>query len=165
MNLIRGKVHWIMENSDGSVAGEGEIKNIVTAVGERMYAGRGAGVSSPLATPTGMKLGTGTTSPSRTGAGSTIATYLTNSHQAFDSGYPATVSTEDGWSATYRCVFGPGKATTSGAITEAAIVNNTLANDAPTAAETVARVLLTGIPSKASDQTLTIDWSHTFIGG
>lgn len=165
MNKIIGKVEWSITNPDGSVAATGASTNVVTASGERVYAARGAGSSEVAFAPTGMKLGTGSTSPSRTGAGSTLANYLNNSHQDFDTGFPGVASTPTGWSATYQCVFPAGKATSAGAITEAVIVNDTLANATSPASSTLSRVLLTGIPSKSSAQTLTVTWSHIFLGG
>lgn len=161
---IYGRVTWQLHNEDGSLAAEGEGENLVTSVGDRMYAGRGAGVATPLAAPTGMKLGTGSTTPAKTGAGAALATYLTDSQQAFDSTFPSGAAQGNGWRITYKVTYPTGKATSTGAITEAVIVNDTLADATTAAANTIARILLGGVPSKTSGQTLTITWTHDLLG-
>lgn len=164
MASIKGHAHWVLTNTDGTIAAQGETNNIVTANGEQVYAKRGAGIAIPPSEPLGMKLGTGSSTPSRTGAGSTLTTYLANSHKAFDSGFP-TVTTPAGTSrVTYECTFAAGKATSAGAITEAVIVNANLTDTNSASNNVVARVLLTGIPSKSAGQTLTITWSHDLTG-
>jgi len=67
--------------------------------------------------------------------------------------------------ATYKRTYAAGEATTASAITEAVIVNDTIATDATSAAAaTISRVLLTGIGSKGASDTLTITWTHTILG-
>jgi hypothetical protein len=161
---IYGHVTWQLHNEDGSLAAEGESDNLVTSVGDRMYAGRGAGIASPLAAPTGMKLGSGTTNPSKTGAGAALVTYIGDSHQGFDSTFPSGAAQGNGWRITYKVTYAAGKATTTSAVTEAVIVNETLANATSTAASTIARILITGVPSKTAAQTLTITWTHDLLG-
>ncbi|GGJ55644.1 hypothetical protein [Glutamicibacter ardleyensis] len=165
MARIIGHAHWVLTNPDGTIAGQGETHNIVTANGEQVYAKRGAGLATPPNEPIGMKLGTGSTTPSRTGAGSTLATYLSNSHKLFDSGFP-TVTTPSGTTrVTYQCTFAAGKATSASPITEAVIVNNALADSDSAASNVVARVLLSGIPSKSAAQELIVTWTHDLTGG
>lgn len=154
-----GRVEWKLIGPDGVVKREGVSHNIITQVGDSMYAGRGAGVTSPPNAPTGMKLGTGSTAVAKTGAGAALVTYLTNSHQAF-SGTPTGAAQSTIWRITYAATFAAGKATSAGAITEAVIVNETLADATSAAAATVARVLLTGIGSKGAADTLAITWTH-----
>jgi hypothetical protein len=84
-----GLVTWEQYGPGGQLKGRGQVGNQVTQVGEQMYAERGAGVSGAPAAPTGMKLGTGSTAPAKTGAGAALVTYLTNSHQAFDATFPS----------------------------------------------------------------------------
>lgn len=165
MPTIIGHASWQITDAEGQVVAEGETHNIVTATGEQMYAGQGAGASGAAPSPLGMKLGTGSTIPTRTGAGSTLATYLSNSQQGFDSGFPAVSNITGAARVTYKVTFGPGKATTGSPITEAVIVNANLTNANSTASNVVSRVLLTGISSKASDHTLTITWTHDLTGG
>jgi hypothetical protein len=70
----------------------------------------------------------------------------------------------DGKLKAREATYGPGKATTASPITEAVIVIDTLADATSTAANTVSRVLLTGIGSKASTDTLTVTWTHKLLG-
>jgi hypothetical protein len=161
---IYGHVAWELRNEDGTIAAKGEGRNLVTSAGDQMYAARGAGIAGAPAVPTGMKLGTGTTNPSKTGAGAALVTYLTDSHQGFDSTFPSGAAQGSGWRITYKVTYAAGKATTTSAITEAVIVNETLANATSAAASTVARILLTGIPSKSAAQTLVVTWTHDLLG-
>lgn len=163
MATIKGHVRWVLANPDGSIEAQGEVDNIVTAYGEQVYAGRGSGATS-VAAPTGMKLGTGSTTPSRTGAGSTLATYLADSDQAFAAGFPAVTTPSGTTRVTYECVFAEGKATSASPITEAVIVNNALSDTNSASNNVVARVLLSGIPSKSSGQSLTVTWTHDLTG-
>lgn len=161
---IHSRVTWQLHNEDGSLASAGEGENIVTSVGDRMYAGRGAGITSPLAAPTCMKLGISSTTPSKSGAGSGLGTYLSDSHQAFDSTFPSGAAQGNGWRITYKVTYAAGKATSASAITEAVLVNDTLANATTASGSTIARILLTGIASKGAGQTLTITWTHDLLG-
>lgn len=145
--------------ADGVVKARCVTRNLVTAVGDRLYASRGAGLTTS-AVPVGMKLGTGSTAVAKTGAGAALVTYLSNSHQVFDAGYPQ----EAGGVASYKVTYAAGKATSASAITEAVIFTDALADATSTAANTVARVLLSGIPSKGSSDTLTLVWNHAALG-
>lgn len=160
-----GHVEWILRDKHGRIKAQGESDNLVTQVGDQMYAERGAGVSGALAVPTGMKLGTGSTAPSKTGAGAALVAYLTNSHQAFDATYPQSALNGAARRITYQVLFAAGKATSaSAAITEAVIVNNALTDATSTSANTAHRVLLTGIPSKQATDTLTLIWTYDLQG-
>jgi hypothetical protein len=111
-----------------------------------------------------MKLGTGSTVASKTGAGAALVTYLTNSHQAFDTGYPASTLFGASRRITYVAIFAAGKATSASPITEGVIVNETLADATSAAAATISRSLLEGIGSKGAGETLTITWVHDILG-
>ena len=160
---LRGNVEWEL-SCDGVVLRSGHSKNLVTQVGDQLYAERGAAIASPPATPTGMKLGTGSTATSKSGAGAVLTTYLTNSHLAFDSTYPSSSLSGSARRITYICTFGAGKATSASPITEAVIVNDTLADATSAEAATVARALLVGIGSKGAGETLTVTWTHDLMG-
>lgn len=113
----------------------------------------------------GMKLGTGSTAVAKNGAGAALTTYLTNSHQVFDSGFPTAVDgAGTGSVVTYKVTYAAGKATTASAITEAVIFTDFLADATSTAANTISRVLLTGIGSKGASDTLALTWTHTWLG-
>lgn len=161
---IHGVVTWELTDEFGNLKASGETKNLITDVGDQLYASRGASLTSS-ALPTGMKLGGGSTAVAKSGAGAALVTYLTNSHQAFDGSFPTAVNTPgSGTVVTYKVTFAAGKATTASPITEAVICTDALANATSTAPNTAARVLLTGIGSKGAADTLTVTWTHTLLG-
>lgn len=156
---LTGRVTWELRGPDGSLKASGESKNVITQVGDQRYGEAGAGVAGAPAAPTGMKLGSGVTAVAKTGAGAAIVTYLANSNQAI--GTPTSGLNGAVRRITYSATFAAGKATSASAITEAALVNDTIATDATsTAANTLARVLLTGIGSKGASDTLAITWTN-----
>ena len=149
-------------NSEGELLERCVTHNLITSVGDRLYASRGAGLTTS-ALPTGMRLGTGSTAVAKTGAGAAIVTYLSGSNKAFDATYPS----ETGGVVTYQCTWGAGVATTASAITECVINTDTITNDnatTATAANTVSRALVTGITSKGATDIVTATWTHTILG-
>lgn len=159
--------HLVIERHDenGKLLERFEGKNLVTQVGDQLYGERGAGIASPPALPTGMKLGTGSTAVAKTGAGAALVTYLSGSNKAFDATYPQSSLSGASRRITYKRTYAAGEATTASAITEAVIVNETITNDdTSTAAETISRVLVTGISAKGATDTLTATWNHDFLG-
>lgn len=161
---IHGHLKWEHYAADGSLLAAGEADNLVTSVGDRMYAERGAGASSPLAAPTGMKLGTGGTAPAKSGAGSALTSYLSGSHHAFDSS-PTVAAQGSGYRVTYTTTYAAGQATTATAITEAVLVNESLTNATSASSATVARILVTGLGSKGAGETVVFTWTHDILGG
>jgi hypothetical protein len=158
---ITGTVTAVLTDEHGNVKAECVTHNLVTAVGDQYYAGRAALSTGLPAQVTGFKLGTGSTAVAKTGAGAALVTYLSGSNKANDSGFP----TATGGVVTWKRTYAAGEATTASPITEVALVTETIANDdTSTAAETIARALLTGIGSKGASDTLTITWSHTLLG-
>lgn len=158
---LAGYVIVELLDADGQVKARCATKNLITSAGDAVYAGRGAGVTSPAAAPTGMKLGSGSTAVAKTGAGAALVTYLSGSNKAFDATFPSIAANV----VTYKRTYAAGEATTASPITEAVIVNDTIGTDATSsAANTVARVLLTGIGSKGASDTLTITWTNTLTG-
>jgi hypothetical protein len=156
---ITGEVTVELRDKDGNLKAREVVRNLVTAVGDRLYASRGAGLTTSVV-PVGMKLGTGSTAVAKTGAGAALVTYLSNSHQAFDGSFPS----ESGGVVTYKVTYAAGKATTASAITEVVIYTDATADATSTAANTVSRALLTGIGSKGASDTLTCTWSQTILG-
>jgi hypothetical protein len=154
-------------DKDGELLERFEGKNLVTDVGDQLYAERGSGVGTPDL-PTGMKLGTGSTAVAKTGAGAALVTYLSGSNKAFDGGFPT--STQPGGAGTarvitYKRTYAAGEATTASPITEAAIVTETISSDTTsTAAETISRILVAGISAKGASDTLTCTWTHSLLG-
>ncbi|MEO7260242.1 MAG: hypothetical protein ABI047_03130 [Jatrophihabitantaceae bacterium] len=158
--MVTGAVTFEIHDEDGNLTFSETVHNIVTAVGDQLYASRGAGLTTS-AVPTGMKLGTGATAAAKTGAGAALVTYLANSHQGFDATFPSVA----GGVVTYKVTFAAGKATSAGAsITEAVLVTDALADATSTAANTAARVLLSAPAAKQSTDTLTVTWTHTIAG-
>lgn len=159
--LLGGWVVAELTGPDGNVKSRCATRNLITSAGDNVYVSRGSGATSPPAAPTGMRLGAGSTAVAKTGAGAALVTYLSGSNKAFDSTFPSVAANV----ATYKRTYAAGEATTASPITEAVIVNDTIATDATsTATNTVARVLLTGIGSKGASDTLTITWTHTLTG-
>lgn len=136
-------------------------------VGTALGAGTGFGTATPnqsLGAAVGMKLGTGSTAVAKTGAGAALVTYLTNSHQIFDSTWPQS-SLSTSRVIQYKVTYAAGKATSaSTAITEVVIFLDFLADATSTAANTTARALLAGIGSKQTTDTLTVTWNHNLLG-
>lgn len=161
---IRGTVEWTLTGPDGQTKCHGVTHNLVTQTGDQYYGERAAGITSPPAQVTGMKLGTGSTAVAKTGAGAALVTYLSNSHQALDTGFPASSLSGSARRITWQAVWAAGKATTASAITEVVLVNETLADATSAASATIARALLSGIAAKASGDTLTVTWNHDVLG-
>lgn len=160
--ILRGHVVAEMFDQYGNLKARVENDNLITAVGDRLYASRGAGLTTS-ALPTGMRLGAGSTAVAKTGAGAAIVTYLAGSNKAFDATFPS----EAGGVVTYKRTYAAGEATTASPITEAVINTDVIANDnatTATVANTIARVLLAGIGSKGALDTLAITWTHTILG-
>jgi hypothetical protein len=160
---LRGHVVAELRGPDGELKARCETHNLVTATGDQYFAGRAALSSGLPAQVTGFRLGAGSTAVAKTGAGAAIVTYLATSNKAPDGGFPTAVAGVAVWKRTYAA----GEATTASPITEAVLNTDTIANDnatTATAANTIARVLLTGIGSKGALDTLTITWTITLLG-
>jgi len=156
---IAGHGTWELHDEDGLLVARGAFTNLVTTVGDTMYAERGAGIAN-LNTPTGMRLGTGLTEPSKAGAGAAIGSYVTGSARAFDNGYPIASTAGSALRITYRVTWPAGVATAT-AIAEAVITNeNPLTDTAGTEANTIARVLLRPGIDKAGGQPFTLTLNH-----
>lgn len=154
---------------DGRVKDLESFANKITTAGDQYYAQRAIAGVAPAAPAdvtkmTGMKLGTGTTAASKSGAGAALVTYIATSNRAFDATYPsaAAAGTDVGWNATYKTTWAAGVVTNS-AITEAVIVNDSATDATSTAANTAARVVFAA-KNKTVDDTLIITWVHTFLG-
>lgn len=145
--------------------------NLTTAVGDQMYAERGANVTGMPSAPTGMKLGTGdagATPPAKTGAGAALVTYLTGSAVAFDFGYPqsgvVTILGDNYRAISYQCTWAAGQATSIAPVTEVVMVNEVLSDATSLASATVSRAALSAPVEKDPGEILTIEWSHRLRG-
>lgn len=173
-SFLTGYVEVELRNDDGELIGYCCKPNLITNVGDQMYGEKGAGIGSPPASPTGMRLGTGASTggsaPAKSGANSTLTGYLSGSNQAFDGTFPQS-ALGTGRVITYKVTYAAGTATTASAITEAVICNDTISSNtgwtsggAGNQAQTISRVALTGIGSKGASDSLTITWTHTLLG-
>ncbi len=148
---------------DGELKSREVTHNIITQVGDQFYGERAAGVAGAPAAVTGMKLGTGSTAPAKTGAGAALVTYLTNSHQAL-TGTPTSSLSGSSRRITYAATWAAGKATTASPVTEVVIINDALADATSTAAATISRALVGSVAAKGASDTLTITWTHDLLG-
>lgn len=159
LTVIQGLVVAELFDEHGDLKARCETRNLVTAVGDQLYASRGVGLTSSVL-PVGMKLGAGSTAVAKTGAGAALVTYLSNSHQVFDGTFPSAA----GGVASMKVTYAAGKATTASPITEVVIFTDALADATSTAANTISRALLAGIGSKGASDTLAVTWTHTVLG-
>lgn len=161
---IRGIViaEW---HRDGKLWHRSVSHNLVTEVGDTYYGNRASGAGTQPAQVTGMKLGTGSTAAAKTGAGAALVTYLPNSHQALDTGFPASALNAGARRISWQAVWAAGKATTASNITEVVLVNETLTDAIGAGASvTIARALLASPAPKAAGDVLTITWHHDLAG-
>lgn len=157
---IKGLVVAELYGPDGELKARSVTENIVTAVGNQYYAGRAALPSSLPAQVTGFKLGTGSTTPTSSGAGAALATYLSGSNHTVDGSFPTASAGVVTWKGTWAA----GEGTSPTPITEVVLVTDTLTNATSTAANTISRALLTGISAKGASDTLAVTWTHTLLG-
>lgn len=158
---IVGHGTWVLTGPDGQVKDEGVFDNIITQEGNRFYAERAAGVTGQSAAATGMQLGTGTTAPSTTGAGSAIVTLVASSLVAL-TGTPTGGAGGTGTSrrATYVTTWGAGVATNA-ALAEVVLTNQATATQtAAPASATISRALISPTIDKQATDTLTFTWNH-----
>lgn len=155
-----GVVTAMLFSEEGDLLSQEVVANIVTQVGNQYYAERATGITSPPGQVTGERLGSGSTAAATTGAGAAIVTYITASQVAIDGGFP-TSGAGAGTSRriTWQSTWGAGVAT-SATINEVVITNESpLTNVAGTAANTIARAVLTTV-NKAAGDTLVVSWTH-----
>lgn len=160
---IHGRGVVTVIGPDGAIKQRVPFENLITQVGDQVYAERGSGAATPDA-PTGMRLGTGTTAPAKTGAGAAIGTYVTGSQTAFDGGFPTSALNGSARRITYEASWAAGTATATG-IAEVVITNESPLTDvAGAAANTVSRALLSPTVNKGAGDTLTVTYTHDSEG-
>jgi hypothetical protein len=141
--------------------------NLITDAGDLYAAGKvitGISPANPSA-PTaasGMKLGTGSTAASKTDAG--CVTYETGSNNPFDASFPATVNLGStlGVNAQYKTTWAAGDVTEA-ALREVIIVNDAGTDADSTAANTYSRAVYSNIDKQAADS-LAITWNWKYLG-
>jgi hypothetical protein len=164
-----GNVLIQLFDEDGNLKDERRGGNLITDAGDLYYASMAIALVTP-ATPaqptkmTGMKLGTGVTAASKSGAGAALVTYITGSNKAFDATFPVVQNLGAGLGVNgqYKTTWGAGVVTNS-AITESVIVNDAGTDATSTAANTAHRITFTAINKTATD-TLVITWNAKFLG-
>lgn len=167
---LTGEVTIRLWDEDGNLKLEKITKNLITNQGDLYYATRGAAGVLPAtlldATKvTGMKLGTGTNAPAKSGtAAANLQLYKSGSNVTFSATYPTVtaVGTNVGYNITYYCSWAPGVATDT-ALTEAVIVTDAASNSNSAEANTISRVTFGAVNKNVGD-TLDISWSHKFLG-
>jgi hypothetical protein len=163
LSVIRGQLHVVLAGPDGAIKYDEQFDNIVTQVGDQFYGERAAGVGGAPAAATGMQLGTGTTTPSKTGAGAAIVTLVASSLVALSS-TPTSALSGSSRRITYTVTWTAGTATAN-AIAEVALVNqSTGTQTAAPASATISRALLSPTVNKAAGDSLTIQWQHDILG-
>lgn len=161
--VIHGHGVAELRGPDGELKQRVEFTNLVTQIGDQYYGERATGVSSPPAQATGMQLGTGTTTPSKTGAGAAIVTLVTASLVALN-GTPASSLSGSARRIQFATTWTAGTATAND-IAEVALVNqSTGTQTAAPAANTIARALLSPTVNKAAGDSLTVTWNHDIEG-
>lgn len=144
---------------DGEIKDRRVIENLITRFGDQWYGERAASIGSN-AVISGMRLGTGTTSVSKTGAGAAIVTYVSGSAVAIDGGFPTSALDGTERRITWKTTWNAGIATSNG-IAEAVLSNeNPLTDVAGVEGNTVSRVLLNPVVNKSAGDTLSISWIH-----
>ncbi len=160
---IRGALLIELHGPDGALKYRHKTSNLVTRVGDQFYGERATGVGSPPAQATGMQLGTGTTTPSKTGAGAAIVTLVAASLVAL-TGTPASSLSGSSRRITFAVTWTAGVATAND-IAEVVLTNQSTGTQtaAPEAA-TIARALVSPTVNKAAGDSLTITWQHDILG-
>jgi hypothetical protein len=161
--FMRGSLHVVLTGPDGEIKYDEQLENVVTRVGDQMYGEQAANVGGAVARATGMQLGTGTTTPAKTGAGAAVVTLVAASLVALNA-TPTSGLSGTARRITYTVTWPAGTATAN-AIAEVVLVNQSTGTQtaAPEAA-TLARALLSPTVNKAAGDSLTIAWQHDLLG-
>lgn len=159
---LAGHGEAVLYDLDGNVLQAVPFTNLITQYGDQWLAeGRwGIGTHVPA---TGMQLGTGTTTPAKTGGGSAIGAYIAGSSVAFSVG-PASSLVSGARRIQVVSEWGAGIAT-NGAITEIAIINQAVAlNTTAPAGNTLARAKFASALNKVAASVLVVTWRHDHLG-
>jgi len=167
--LVYGEVEIFLLDKFQQIKDYRHLENLVTTVGDGYYAAKAiANIDpanpSPPTEVTGMKLGTGVTAPSKSGAGSSLVTYIAASNNLFDATFPSLedLAGDTGFNLVYQVTWAAGDVTNA-AITECVIVMDAAADATSTAPNTISRVTFTAIDKQATDAVIAL-WKHKFLG-
>lgn len=164
-----GTVLVQLRDRHGNLKEERRGTNLITDAGDLYYASKAIVGISPAnpAAPTamsGMKLGTGTTAAAKAGAGAALVAYISGSNNPFDATFPViqNLGAGLGVNGQYRTTWAAGDVTNS-AITEAVIVNDAATDATTTAANTSHRIVFSAM-NKLSTDSLIITWNVKLLG-
>lgn len=159
----------ILFGPDGMIKQVSPFHNMLTTAGDEYYARKVIAAISPAnaAAPTaatGMKLGTGSTAATKSGAAADLDAYITASNVVFDASFPTVASAggDTGWNVNYKTTWVAGVATNA-TINEVVLVNDAATNATSTAPNTYARAVLSTV-NKAAGDSLAITWTHKILG-
>lgn len=151
------------------------VVTAVTANTFTVYVGTALGAGSAfnwsfkgntLPMATGMRIGTGSTAASTTGAGSAIVTYVAAAGGAgcslvFDVAITSALSGTDARRIQYHALWAAGDGGSANTFAEAVItVENPISDVAGTSANTITRALLSPTVAKGASDTLAITWNN-----
>jgi len=157
---LRGTVIAVLRDKNGKVKQRQVTHNLVTDKGDDFA--KSAIYTAAYAT-WGMKLGTATTTASKNGAGSFVATadYVAGSAKALDDSTP-----KQGAAANicqFRRLWAAGEGT-SDTINRVGITDNTTNAGEADATHTYAMAKFAAQIAKGADDTLTVTWNVTYTG-
>lgn len=164
---LHGFVHAILRNGDGEISHESILANLISQVGDQYYGERAAGITSPPAQITGMRLGNAASpaAVSKTASpGATLSTYKAGSNSAIVGGFPTSSLSGSSRRIQFKSSWAAGVSTDAN-LSEAVLVNDTIATDATSAlAACISRVLLSPVINKGASDTLDLIWNHDLLG-
>lgn len=162
--LMKGWGTFELLDEHGNVKLVGVIKNLITQIGDEYYGERAAGIASPPDQVTGMRLGTDNTAAAKTGAGAAIITYVSGSAVAIDGGFPTSSLSGSSRRIQWKSSWAAGVATANGIVEAVITIENPLTDVAGSAANTIARGLLSPVVNKGALDTLAVTWNHDLLG-
>lgn len=135
--------------------------NLITQSGDQYYGDRAAAIAGAPAQVAAFKLGTGSTAPSKTGAGAALVTYLSGSNKAIDATYPQSSLSGASRQEQWKVSWGAGVINGS-ALREVVMVNDNT-NATSTEANTYSRALF-GPNTLGILDTLALTWNQLLLG-
>lgn len=158
--ILRGQVIAEVRDASGKLKRRLVTHNIVTDNGDALAA---AALYSAAYSGWGMKLGTATTTASKSGAGSFIAVgdYVSGSAQALDDSTPKAGAAGD--IVQFRRLWAAGEGTNA-TINRVSICENTTDAGEADATGTFAISVFSGAINKGASDTLTVTWNVTYTG-
>lgn len=158
---VIGHVTALLYGPDGKLKQREEIHNLISDVGDiyiakKVYGGAVTAIA-------GMKLGTATTTASKNGAGSFIATgdYVSGSAVALDATFPKVGSS--GNVAQFQTTWAAGTATNA-TINRVSLVDNTTNAGEADATHSPSTAVFSSAINKTSADSLVVIWNWTFLG-